>query len=115
MLTTFCAAAPALAGGPGVPTGKWCEIDRPTEAEGWMFFRRGSKCAGATLVIQQNGDYVLSDDEGTKRCKVDPKSYFKGWADYACTYGRQSYITILNQKFTISDGELALSTLNRMK
>jgi hypothetical protein len=40
VLATFCAAAPALAGGPGVPTGKWCEIDRPTEAEGWMFFRQ---------------------------------------------------------------------------
>jgi hypothetical protein len=112
---TFASLTRAHAGGPGVPSGTWCE-SQTNGADGWRYFRRSSgKCIGATLVLQSNGDYVLNDNESTQRCKVDPKSYFKGWADYTCTFrtsegGRnQSSTTTHNQRFTIADGVLGFN------
>jgi hypothetical protein len=71
----------------GVPAGTWCETPE-SGAEGWMFFKRG-KCApgddSAVLVLKAHGDYTITGGDELV-CKVDPKSYFKGWADYSCTF-----------------------------
>ena len=119
----LCAAAlvalapQAQAGGPGVPTGTWCEIEAASEAEGWMHFKRG-KCPTdkygvmyhKTLELKRNGDYILYNHAHELTCKVDPKSYFKGWADYACAdmFGNT---TKHNQKFVFDGRFLGLSTL----
>jgi hypothetical protein len=87
--------------------GKWCLT---SVEDGWRHFKRGNKCSDATLVLKQNGDYVLSSSEHEERCKADPKSNFKGWMDYACTniFG---HTETRNQKFVIDvdTGELSQS------
>jgi hypothetical protein len=65
-------------------TGMWCLTN--VDKNGWSTFNRVSKCQGEmTLVLRQNGDYVLTGNEYEARCKADPKSYFKGWTDYICS------------------------------
>jgi hypothetical protein len=98
--------------------GTWCEIEVQTEAEGWSFFKRG-KCAddeNKTLVLKPNGDYILSNFAHEMVCKIDPKSYFKGWADYTCTfYGGSVSKTKLSQKFTFDGRILGLSNIDLKK
>ena len=85
---------------PASVTGKWCFAEAN---DGWQYFKRRSKCEEATLVLQKNGDYVITDGKYEERCKADPKSYFKGWTDYTCTsvFGVQKK----NIKFTSYAGE----------
>jgi hypothetical protein len=95
---------------PASITGKWCQADIKSEADGWIFFRRG-KCTAETsetLMLKKNGDYVLAWTGGHEhRCKANPKSYFKGWTDYTCNQGPKR-----TQKFTIDEQTqtLGLST-----
>jgi hypothetical protein len=120
--TLLALAAPAKAemSKAGVPAGTWCQVDVKSEAEGWMFFKRG-KCArdneATTLILKANGDYILTGLGDEMVCKVNPKSYFKGWADYTCTvYGaRVMKQPKRHQKFVIdtgNGGQLGLSTLD---
>jgi hypothetical protein len=118
--TLVALATQAQAGGPGVPTGAWCAIKNESEASDWMFFKRG-KCSekemkkefGATLILKPNGDYILFSSEHELRCKVDPKSYFKGWADYTCTfYGGGKYVSKHSQKFVMQDKTLGRSNID---
>jgi hypothetical protein len=98
---------------PAAFVGTWCETEVATEADGWMFFKRGKCPAGhkATLILKRNGDYVLDDGDHEVRCKIDPKSYFKGWADYSCdnTFG---FTTKHHQKFTFDGRILGRSSLD---
>jgi hypothetical protein len=66
-------------------TGAWCA--GWTSEGGWTYFNRGIKTceADAGLVLKQNGDYFLHNGDQDEHCKADPKSFFKGWADYTCT------------------------------
>jgi protocatechuate 3,4-dioxygenase beta subunit len=105
-----------------VPTGNWCLIQ--TEAEetssnvDWTFFKRG-RCVtdkygvmySKTLVLKPNGDYIMYNHAHDWSCKVDPKSYFKGWADYTCTdmWGNKSKHS---QKFVFNGRTLGLSNID---
>lgn len=112
--TLIAIATPALAGGPGVPTGNWCEIESRGE---WTWFKRG-KCArddnSRTLILKANGDYSLTGLGDDLICKVDQKSYFKGWADYSCIVygGRAMKQPKSTQKFTFNtaNGQLGLNS-----
>jgi hypothetical protein len=114
--------APAMAGDKmskaGVPAGMYCQVIEPDLSEGWMYFTRG-KCAPgselAQLFLKTNGDFILGGEVGDEmECKVNPKSYFKGWADYNCkTYGGSVMKSKGNYKFTThGPGTLGLSGLN---
>ena len=82
VLTSTVAVNAAGISYPSKVTGKWCLINQ--DEGGWRHFKRGSNCDDTTLVLQSNGNYVLSANEYEQRCKADPKSYFKGWTDYVC-------------------------------
>jgi hypothetical protein len=55
-----------------------------------------------------NGDFILTGEVGDEmECKVKPKSYFKGWADYNCkTYGGSVMKTKGAYKFTTGHSDL---------
>jgi hypothetical protein len=101
----------------GVPAGAWCHLDAEPETGSWMYFKRG-KCApdddAITLILKPNGDYIFTGLGDEMECKVHPKSYFKGWADYSCTvYGARVHKQPKRtQKFVIDagNGELGLNT-----
>jgi hypothetical protein len=107
----------------GVPAGMWCSIANPSgdPDNGWMFFKRG-KCTSdendngaVTLILKANGDYAFTGVGDDMDCKVNAKSYFKGWADYNCiTHGAREMKQKRNQKFLIDtgNGQLALSPLD---
>jgi hypothetical protein len=102
----------------GVPAGTYCQVIEPDLSAGWMYFTRGKCAPGSelvTLILKTNGDFILTGEVGDeKECKVDPKSYFKGWADYNCkTYGGSVMKSKHNYKFTThGPGTLGLSGLD---
>jgi hypothetical protein len=85
---------------PASVTGKWCFAEAN---DGWTYFKRSTKCEEMTLVLQKNGDYVITDGKYVERCKADPKSYFKGWTDYTCT--TINGVQKKNMKFTSYAGQ----------
>jgi hypothetical protein len=119
--TLIALVAPAIAADKlsmaGVPAGTYCQVIEPDIAEGWMNFTLG-KCTPdtevATLTLKTNGDFVLGGIGDETECKVNPKSYFKGWADYNCkTYGGRVMRSKRNLKFTTHGaGTLGLAGLN---
>jgi hypothetical protein len=101
----------------GVPAGTWCETAEG-ESDGWIFFTRGNKkCdrandSGLILILKANGDFILTGLGDEMVCKVNPKTYFKGWADYTCkVYGASIHTSKRTYKFTTSDDQLGLSAL----
>jgi hypothetical protein len=85
---------------PARMTGKWC-FDEAND--GWQYFKRSSACGEMTLVLQKNGDYVITDGKYVERCKADPNSAFKGWTDYTCT--NINGVQKKNMKFTTYAGQ----------
>jgi hypothetical protein len=100
----------------GVPSGIWCETAEKGESDSWMFFTRGKKkCdrdqdSGLILILKANGDYILTGPGDEMVCKVNPKSYFKGWADYNCiTYGGRVMKSKRTIKFITADDRLGMN------
>ena len=98
----------------GVPAGAWCAV--VSENENWMNFKPG-KCTSdendsgsPTLILKPNGDYRFTGVGDEEDCKVNPKSYTKGWADYNCIkYGAREYKQKRHQKFLINTVTVQLS------
>jgi hypothetical protein len=99
----------------GVPGGTWCATAEGV-TNGWMFFTRGNKkCdrdqdSGLILILKANGDFIFTGLGDDMECKVNPKSFFKGWADYNCkTYGGRVMKSKGAYKFTTADDRLGLN------
>jgi hypothetical protein len=115
-LLALTSAAVAGPNGPGVPSGNYCQTSESAAETEWLYFKKGAKCTSqglAYIILQSNGDYEYFDDDGDRyvQCKVDPKTYFKGWANYTCitAFGKVMKRT---QKFTTTAGKPGSLSLN---